>query len=75
MGEPYSRAESSPPGEKEQRFICNLRRGISEGKVVNLAIKAEIEGYQELANQFLKKPTVSIGESETAKRIRKRRRE
>lgn len=64
-------------GEKGAEIYLKLYgRGISEGKVVNLARKAEIEGYQELANGFWKKAySIQSGESETAKRIRKLRRE
>jgi hypothetical protein len=51
-------------------------RGISEGKVVNLAIKAEIEGCKEMADVFWKKAfSIQSGESETAKRIRNKRRQ
>lgn len=64
-------------GEEGAEIYLKLYgRGISEGKVVNLAIKAEIEGFQELANGFWKKAySIQSGESETAKRIRKLRRE
>lgn len=51
-------------------------RNISEGKVVNLAIKAEIEGYQEMANGFWKKAySIQSGETENAKKIRDKRRQ
>lgn len=64
-------------GEEGAEIYLKLYgRGISEGKVVNLAIKAEIEGYQEIANGFWKKAySIQSGESETAKKIRKMRRE
>jgi hypothetical protein len=64
-------------GEEGAEIYLKLYgRGISEGKVVNLAIKAEIEGYQEIANGFWKKAfSIQSGESETAKRIRNRRRQ
>ena len=64
-------------GEKGAEIYLELYgRGISEGKVVNLAIKAEIEGYQEIANGFWKKAySIQSGESETAKRIRNKRRQ
>lgn len=64
-------------GEKGAEIYLKVYgRGISEGKVVNLAIKAEIEGYQPMANGFWKKAySIQSGESETAKRIRSKRRQ
>jgi len=64
-------------GEKGAEIYLKLYgRNISEGKVVNLAIKAEIEGYQEMANGFWKKAySIQSGESENAQRIRNKRRQ
>ena len=64
-------------GEKgAETYLRLFGRGISEGKVVNLAIKAEDEGYKEMADGFWKKAySIQSGESEAAKRIRNQRRQ
>ena len=64
-------------GEKGAEIYLKLYgRRISEGKVVNFAIKAEIEGRQEMADGFWKKAySIQSGESEVAKRIRNKRRQ